>query len=159
MSALFNSIGYESWGLHFLVWFPLFAMAAILLGREEAAKKLALVLSVIYFLASIPLWVLFSKSDGGFQFTSVTPWIPSWGIYYRIGVDGISVLLILLSTFLLPLTVLGSFNYIKQRQRAFYSMLMLLQTGVVGVFVAGDLFLFFMFWEIMLVPMYFIIGI
>jgi NADH-quinone oxidoreductase subunit M len=89
----------------------------------------------------------------------VTPWIPQWGIFYRLGVDGISVLLIILSTFLLPLTILGSFNYIKKRERAFYAMLMLLQTGILGVFMAADLFLFFMFWEIMLVPMYFIIGV
>ncbi|HET9441123.1 MAG TPA: NADH-quinone oxidoreductase subunit M [Longimicrobiales bacterium] len=159
MSAFFDSIGYASWGLHFLLWFPIVAMAGILFSSEAAAKKLALVLAIIEFLASIPLWVLFSKADGGFQFTSVAPWIPQWGIFYRLGVDGISVLLILLSTFLLPLTILGSFNYIKRRERAFYAMLMLLQTGVLGVFMAGDLFLFFMFWEIMLVPMYFIIGI
>ncbi|HEY0808677.1 MAG TPA: NADH-quinone oxidoreductase subunit M [Longimicrobiales bacterium] len=159
MNAFFNSIGYGSWGLHFLLWFPVVAMAAILFSSEAAAKKVAFVLAVIEFLASIPLWVMFSNADGGFQFVTVTPWIPQWGIFYRLGVDGISVLLIVLSTFLLPITILGSFNYIKRRERAFYAMLMMLQTGVLGVFMAGDLFLFFMFWEIMLVPMYFIIGI
>ena len=159
MSALFNSIGYASWGLHFLLWFPVVAMLLILFSPEASAKRVALVLALIEFIASIPLWILFNNGDGGFQFTSVTPWIPQWGIFYRLGVDGISVLLIVLSTFLLPLTILGSFNYIRRRERAFYAMLMLLQTGVLGVFMAGDLFLFFMFWEIMLVPMYFIIGI
>ena len=159
MDAFFNSIGYASWGLHFLLWFPVVAMFMLLFSNDVVAKKLAFVLALIEFAASIPLWVLFNKADGGFQFTSVTPWIPDWGIYYRIGVDGISVLLILLSTFLLPITILGAFNYIKKREKAFYAMLMLLQTGVLGVFMAGDLFLFFMFWEIMLVPMYFIIGI
>jgi NADH-quinone oxidoreductase subunit M len=159
MNALFDSIGYASWGLHFLLWFPVIAMFAILFSPEPSAKKIALLAGTIEFLVSIPLWVLFAKGDGGFQFTSVTPWIPQWGIFYRLGVDGISMLLIVLSTFLLPLTILGSFNYIKKRERAFYAMLLLLQTGVLGVFMAGDLFLFFMFWEIMLVPMYFIIGI
>ena len=124
-------------------------------GRE----KVAFVCGIIEFAASIPLWVLFDKADGRFQFSAVVPWIPDWGIFYRIGVDGISVLLIVLSTFLLPITILGAYNYIQKRQRAFYAMLMLLQTGILGVFMAGDLFLFFMFWEIMLVPMYFIIGI
>ncbi len=159
MNAFFDSLGYASWGLHFLLWFPLLAMFVLLFSTEASAKKIALGLAIIEFLASIPLWVLFSKADGGFQFSSVTPWIPQWGIFYRLGVDGISVLLIILSTFLLPLTILGSFNYIKKRERAFYAMLMLLQTGILGVFMAADLFLFFMFWEIMLVPMYFIIGV
>jgi NADH-quinone oxidoreductase subunit M len=159
MNAFFDSIGFASWGLHFLLWFPVVAMFLILFSTEASAKKVALVAGIIEFVASIPLWMLFSNADGGFQFTSVTPWIPQWGIFYRLGVDGISMLLIVLSTFLLPLTILGSFNYIKKRERAFYAMLMLLQTGVLGVFMAGDLFLFFMFWEIMLVPMYFIIGI
>ena len=159
MNALFNSIGYASWGLHFLLWFPVVAMVVILMSTEAQAKKIAFGLAIVEFVASIPLWFLFNNGDGGFQLTSVTPWIPQWGIFYRLGVDGISVLLIVLSTFLLPLTILGSFNYIKRRERAFYAMLMMLQTGVLGVFMAGDLFLFFMFWEIMLVPMYFIIGI
>jgi NADH-quinone oxidoreductase subunit M len=159
MEAFFNSLGYASWGLHFLLWFPLLSMFIILFSGESNAKKVALGLAIIEFIASIPLWVLFNKAEGSFQLTSVTPWIPDWGIFYRLGVDGISVLLILLSTFLLPLTILGSFNYIKKREATFYAMLMLLQVGVLGCFMAGDLFLFFMFWEIMLVPMYFIIGI
>jgi NADH-quinone oxidoreductase subunit M len=159
MSAFLNSIGYASWGLHFLLWFPIVAMLLILFSSEVAAKKVGLVTALIEFVASIPLWILFSNTDGGAQFVSVTPWIPQWGIFYRLGVDGISVLLILLACFLLPITILGSFNYIKRRERAFYGMLMMLHTGVLGVFMAGDLFLFFMFWEIMLVPMYFIIGI
>ena len=159
MAAFFNSIGYASWGLHFLLWFPIVAMILILLSNDGVAKTVAFVCGMIEFVASIPLWVLFDKADGRFQFSCVVPWIPEWGIFYRIGVDGISMLLIVLSTFLLPLTVLGAFNYIQKRQRAFYAMLMLLQTGILGVFMAGDLFLFFMFWEIMLVPMYFIIGI
>ncbi len=159
MEAFFNSIGYASWGLHFLLWFPIAAMILILASNEAAAKTVAFVCGIIEFVVTIPLWMLFDIADGRFQFTSVVPWIPEWGIFYRIGVDGISVLLIMLSSFLLPITILGAFNYIQQRRRAFYAMLMLLHTGVVGVFMAGDLFLFFMFWEIMLVPMYFIIGI
>ena len=159
MEAFFNSIGYASWGLHFLLWFPVVAMILILVSNDAAAKTVAFVCGLIEFAASIPLWVLFDKADGRFQLSSVVPWIPEWGIFYRIGVDGISVLLIVLASFLLPFTILGAYNYIQKRQRAFYAMMMLLHTGVVGVFMAGDLFLFFMFWELMLVPMYFIIGI
>jgi NADH-quinone oxidoreductase subunit M len=86
-------------------------------------------------------------------------WIPQWGIRYMVGVDGISVLLVLLTTALFPIAILGSYNYITKRNKPFYAMMLLLQSGVLGVFMALDMFLFFMFWEIMLVPMYFIIGI
>jgi NADH-quinone oxidoreductase subunit M len=159
MNAFFESIQYARWGLHFLLWYPVVAMFIILFAKEEAAKKIALFAATVEFLVSLPLWFLFQDSTAQMQFASVTPWIPQWGISYRVGLDGITILLVLLSTFLWPLTILGSFKYIAKRQKAFYAMMMLLLTGVLGVFAATDLFLFFMFWEIMLVPMYFIIGI
>jgi NADH-quinone oxidoreductase subunit M len=87
------------------------------------------------------------------------PWIESWGIYYRVGLDGISLFMVLLTALLLPLMVLGSWSYIRDREKIFYSMLLALTTGVVGVFVALDLFLFYVFWEMMLIPMYFLIGV
>ena len=159
MIAFLDSISYSGWGLHFLLWFPVVGMFLVLAGGEAMAKRLALIVASIEFVVSLPLWFLFQDASAQMQFASVIPWIPDWGIYYRLGLDGISVLLALLTTFLVPLTVLGSFNYIKRREKAFYAMMLLLETGVLGVFVAADLFLFFMFWEIMLVPMYFIIGI
>ena len=159
MAAFLTSIGYSSWALHVLLWFPIACMFLVLFLDEAIAKRVAFAAAAIEFVLSLPLWALFSDSTAALQFASVTPWIPAWGIYYRLGIDGISILLVLLTTFLFPLTILGSFNYIARREKAFYAMMLLLETGVLGVFMASDLFLFFMFWEIMLVPMYFIIGI
>lgn len=159
MNALFSSIGYSSWALHVLLWLPFAAMFVVLLSDEATAKRVALAAACIEFGLSLPLWFLFQDGSAALQFASATPWIPQWGIYYRLGVDGISVLLVLLTTLLFPITILGAFKYITKREKAFYAMMLLLETGVLGVFMASDLFLFFMFWEIMLVPMYFIIGI
>ncbi|MDD1751195.1 MAG: NADH-quinone oxidoreductase subunit M [Methanothrix sp.] len=159
MNALLQQIGYGSWALHFLIWFPVVGMLAAFLGTEAGAKKTALIISVIEFLVSVPLWPAFNPATANFQLVSSVPWVPGWGMYYRVGLDGISLFLVLLTTLLTPITILGSFRYIQKREKAFYAMMLLLETGVVGVFCALDLFLFFMFWEIMLVPMYFIIGI
>jgi NADH-quinone oxidoreductase subunit M len=159
MGGFLDAIGYSSWIIHFLLLFPVIGTIAVLAGSERAAKHGAFAIATIEFLASLPIWFAFNSGSAAFQFAAVLPWIPQWGIQYRVGIDGISVLLVLLTTFLTPLTILGSFKYIRQREKAFYAMMLLLEAGVLGVFVALDLFLFFMFWEIMLVPMYFIIGI
>jgi len=152
-------MGYDGWLLTALLLLPVVGVAAVLLGGEARAKQIALVMSAITFVISLPLWFSFDQSTPAFQFTAAVAWIPQWGINYRVGVDGISALLVLLTTALFPITILGSFKYITKKERAFYAMLLLLESGVLGVFMALDMFLFFMFWEIMLVPMYFIIGI
>jgi len=90
---------------------------------------------------------------------SSRPWIAAWGVHYALGVDGISLFMVLLTTFTTPIAILGSFNYIKKKERAFYALMLLLEMGVVGVFLATDLFLFYVFFELTLVPMYFIVGI
>ncbi|HSK19555.1 MAG TPA: NADH-quinone oxidoreductase subunit M [Longimicrobiales bacterium] len=156
---MLESMGYSSWVLTALLLIPAVGMAAVLFGREEHAKYTALALSTLAFLVSLPLWFAYSAATPAFQFGASTAWIPQWGIHYRVGVDGISVLLVLLTTALFPIAILGSYNYIARRTKAFYAMMLLLEAGVLGVFVSLDLFMFFMFWEIMLVPMYFIIGI
>ena len=158
MSVL-ESLGYSGWVLHFLIFFPLIGMLAVLLVGARLAKHLALAITAVEFLVSVPLWFAFNPASAAMQFGAVLPWVPQWGIYYRVGLDGISLLLVLLTTFLMPLAVLGSYRYITRHEKSFYAMLLLLEMGVVGVFSALDLFLFFMFWEIVLVPMYFIIGI
>ncbi len=159
MTGLLEAIGYSRWVIHFLLAFPVLGMALIAAGVGREVKRFALGVALIEFVVSLPLWFVFNAGASGMQFTADIPWISQWGIHYRVGIDGISLLLVLLTTFLVPITLLGSFNYIKQRQRTFYAMMLLLEAGVLGVFVSLDLFLFFMFWEIMLVPMYFIIGI
>jgi NADH-quinone oxidoreductase subunit M len=93
------------------------------------------------------------------QMQSSVPWIPAWGINYSLGVDGISLFMVLLTTLTTPLAILGSWNYIKKRERSFYALMLLLEAAVIGVFTATDLFLFYVFFELTLVPMYFIVGI
>ena len=96
---------------------------------------------------------------GAMQLVSNAPWIPAWGIGYRVGIDGISLVMVLLTTVLMPLSVLASWRYITTRERGFYALMLTLLTGLVGVFIALDMFLFYVFFELMLIPMYFIIGI
>ncbi|HEX6589537.1 MAG TPA: NADH-quinone oxidoreductase subunit M [Longimicrobiales bacterium] len=159
MNGLMESIGYADWILHFLLFFPVAGMFAALFAAEERAKNVAFGFALVELIVSLPLWWAVGADVAGFQLTTAAEWIPAWGIGYIVGVDGISVLLLLLTTLLTPLAVLGSYRYIQRRQRAFYAMMLLLETGMVGVFIALDLFLFYVFWELMLVPMYFIIGI
>jgi len=156
---MLESIGYPVWGLTALIVVPLIGMIAVLAGDEARARYTALGATLLTALISLPLWFSFNAASGGLQFAVNAPWIPSWGIWYRLGVDGLSVLLVLLLTMLMPLAILGSFRYITRRERAFYANMLLLEIGVVGAFMAMDLFLFFVFFELMLVPMYFIIGI
>lgn len=159
MNGLLESIGYGEWVLHVLIFLPLVGMFAVLAASESRAKHVAFAVALLEFLVSAPLWFAFDAASGAMQFTTVVEWIDTWGIHYAVGVDGISVLLLLLTTLLTPIAILGSYRYIQRRQKAFYAMMLLLEVGVVGVFVALDLFLFYVFWELMLVPMYFIIGI
>jgi NADH-quinone oxidoreductase subunit M len=159
---------YEShWVLTFLIFFPLVGTLAVLLAPAARARTIALGVGVIEFLVAVPLFWTFRPEgtttvDGvviPFQNMIAVAWIETWGIFYRLGLDGISLFMVILTAFLLPLTVLGSWSYIRERQKAYYAMLLSLTTGVVGVFVALDLFVFYVFWEIMLIPMYFLIGV
>ncbi len=106
-----------------------------------------------------PLWQHFDRAATGYQFVERLPWIPSLGAQYLLGLDGISLLLVLLTALLGPLASLASWNAIEDRTKEFYSMLLLLQAGMIGLFLAQDLLLFFVFFEVVLVPMYFLIGI
>jgi NADH-quinone oxidoreductase subunit M len=147
------------WVLSFLIFFPLAGALAVLLFPPRNARHIALGVGIIEFLVAAPLFFTFDANVAGFQNQVSLAWIPEWGIGYRLGLDGISLFMVLLTAFLLPLMVLGSWTYIQQKEKAYYAMLLALTTGVVGVFVALDMFLFYVFWEIMLIPMYFLIGV
>jgi NADH-quinone oxidoreductase subunit M len=149
---------YRQWVLTALIAWPLIAAAGVLLAPTRWAKHLAFAASLIEFGLSVPLWWMFAP-EGGVQFMLDAPWIQNWGIHYTVGVDGISLFMVLLTTFLVPLSVLGSYSYITTRERGFYSLLLVLTSGMIGVFVSLDLFLFYVMWELMLIPMYFIIGV
>jgi NADH-quinone oxidoreductase subunit M len=152
-------MNYEAWVLDGLLALPLVAGLVVLLRPEREAKWVAVVAATAEFLLSVPLWWVFEPGTAAMQFEVARPWIPGWGVWFRLGLDGISLFMVLLTTFTMPLAVLGSWNYIKERQRGYYALLLVLTTGMLGVFVALDLFVFYVFWEIMLIPMYFIIGV
>src|SRR6266516_2521533 len=149
---------YRQWVLTALLAWPALAALVVMVAPARWAKHVALAASLVEFAISAPLWWTFAPA-GGFQFILDASWIPSWGIRYTVGVDGISLFMVLLTTFLVPLSVLGSYAYITTREGGFYALLLVLTTGMIGVFVALDLFLFYVMWEVMLIPMYFIIGV
>src|SRR3954470_5373057 len=159
MSQLLASISFDRWILHALVLLPLAGVIPILLGDERSAKRMALIVTLLEFVLSVGLWWAFDPEQGGMQLVSGAPWIPRWGISYRVGIDGISLFMVLLTTVMMPLSVLASWSSITRRERAFYALMLTLLTGLVGVFISLDLFVFYVFFEIMLIPMYFIIGI
>ncbi|HWB43376.1 MAG TPA: NADH-quinone oxidoreductase subunit M [Gemmatimonadales bacterium] len=159
MTEFLDSIGYGQWILHALVVLPLLGVAPVLLGPESSAKWTALAVTTLELVLSLGLWWALDPARGTIQLGSNTDWIPAWGISYRVGIDGISLVMVLLTTLLMPLSVLGSWRYITRQERGFYALMLTLLTGLVGVFIALDLFVFYVFFEIMLIPMYFIIGI
>ena len=159
MTELLQSLGYGSWILHALVLLPLVGVLPILFAPEASAKRIALVVTTLVFVLSLGLWAVYDPAGERFQLASSAPWIPEWGISYSVGIDGISLMMVLLSTLLMPLAVLGSFRYIEKRERGFYALMLTLEAGMLGVFLALDLFVFYVYFEVMLIPMYFLIGI
>src|SRR3989344_3446712 len=135
------------------------AVLLIPASQKTAALNFALVGSLATFGLSLLLWKRFDDKGAGFRLAEPAPWLSDFGIQYFIGVDGFSLLLILLSTFLMPIIVLASWKYIEHRVRSFLFFMFLLETGMIGAFIALDIFLFYVFWEAMLVPMFFIIGV
>jgi NADH-quinone oxidoreductase subunit M len=147
------------WVLTLLIFLPLAGAVVALLVPRESARWVALGTGLVELLIAIPLFWTYDPMGPPMQNEVAAPWIRDWGIFYRIGLDGISLFMVMLTALLLPLMVLGSWSYIRTRENIFYAMLLALTTGVVGVFVALDLFLFYVFWEMMLIPMYFLIGV
>ena len=148
--------------LTILIFLPLVGAAALLvLGGEDRVwiRWSALTVALAEFAVSLLLVRGFTASTAAYQFEEFRAWIPSPPIHYHVGVDGISLFLVLLTTFLTPIAMLASWKSIHNRTQGFYITLLILEAGIVGVFVSLDLFLFFLFWEAMLIPMYFLIGV
>ena len=127
--------------------------------NEQGIRWIANIFTAIGFLVSVPLWFAYNPQNPDYQFVERLPWIPSIGAEYFLGVDGFSVLLILLTTLMGFIACLSSWTAITERVKEYYIFLLVLQTGMLGAFMALDFLLFFLFWEVMLVPMYFLIGI
>jgi NADH-quinone oxidoreductase subunit M len=151
--------------LNIVTYIPLVGAVILLFfpkNNPAAIRGAATFFAVVDFAASIYLWLNFDPKGTGahlFQFRYTAEWIPSLGVKYDFGADGISILLILMTTLMGVIAIVSSFTAINHREKEYYILLLLLQTGMIGTFCALDFFLFYVFWEIMLVPMYFIIGI
>ena len=144
------------------IFFPVVGVLALLFVSKENAQAIKVIgfgTTALTFIISLYLFFQFDPSTVEFQFQQRVPWIEGLNISYFVGIDGMALLLILLTTFLTPLSLLGTWNSIEHRLREYTMMVMLLEVGMVGVFAALDLFLFYIFWEAMLIPMYFIIGV
>jgi NADH-quinone oxidoreductase subunit M len=147
--------------LTLVTFIPLAGALLLLLfpRRDRDIRIFALVVSVLTFGVSLHLPVYFQRAQPGFQYEINTPWIPTPNIHYHMGVDGISMWLVVLTTFLTPLCVLISWKSIHERVKEFFILLLIMETALIGVFVALDLFLFYFFWEATLIPMALLIGI
>jgi NADH-quinone oxidoreductase subunit M len=147
--------------LTIVTFLPLFGAIILLFingEKQERIKRVALAIAVIDFIISLPLFILFKSDTSEFQFVQNVPWIKEFGISYHVGIDGISLFLFLLTSFLSLICILASWN-IKDRIKEYMIAMLILQTGMLGVFISLDLFLFYTFWELMLIPMYLIIGV
>ncbi len=146
--------------LSLIIFLPLLGVAGILLvNREVIQRYIALLVTTLVFFISLFLFFSFSPEEKGMQFTEHLPWIPEYGVSYFLGIDGISLFLVLLTTFLSPLCILACWRDIRFKVGGFLTCFLLLEIGMVGVFCALDLLLFYVFWEFSLIPMYFLIGI
>ncbi len=147
------------------------AAGLVLLALDQAAKRAGseiaaplwkaggLAVSLVTFALSLQLWTGYDLTIAEYQFVEHVPWLAGWGVNYYVGIDGISLLLILLTTFLQPLVLVASWNDIKHSVKSYVFFMLALETGMIATFAALNLFQFYLFWELMLIPMYFIIGI
>ena len=151
----------ESHWLSFITFLPLLGVPALLCLRSEDhtwIRRVALVVSLVEFVVSLFLLPGFRLGQADYQFVEYANWIGN-AIHYHIGIDGLSLFLVLLTTFLTPLAILCSWNSIHENVKGFFIAILVIETAMIGVFVSLDLFLFFVFWELTLIPMYFMIGI
>jgi len=172
MREFLLSVGYDRWILPALLVIPLIGALLVLLGGRQAegedevvsgaAKRSSMLATIVFaveFVVSAGLWWAFDPAVAGWQQRFDMAWIPSWGARFTIGLDGIALMMVLLTTFIMLLASIGSWTSVRQKTSSYYALLLVLTTGMLGVFMSLDLFLFYVMWEMMLVPMYFIVGI
>jgi len=148
--------------LSIIIWLPILGGIAVLAvgsGRAQLGKQVALGVSIVTFALSVPLWTGFDTSSAAMQFVENLPWIERFNAFYALGVDGISMPLVLLTTFLTPLVIVAGWEVIETRPAQYFAAFLILEGLMVGTFAATDALLFYMFWEAMLVPMFIIIGV
>ena len=145
-----------------LIFFPILLAIPIFFFKKEndtLIKAYTIVISLITFVISLFLYFSFDPNSAEYQFVEKFQWIQGFNTYYYLGIDGISLLLIVLTTFIMPLCIIASWNTIKDRLKVYYPLLLMLEGALIGVFLSLDLILFYVFWEFILIPMYFLIGI
>ncbi len=147
--------------LSVVIWLPIFGGLLVLAAGERAklGRWLALGVAILTFVASIPLYTLFDASTAAMQFVERAPWIATFRVEYYLGVDGISMPLILLTTFITVLVVIAGWEVIRERSSQYFAAFLILEGLMIGVFASLDAMLFYVFWEAMLIPMFIIIGI
>jgi NADH-quinone oxidoreductase subunit M len=171
MASFLDSIGFNDWVLPALLIIPIVGAALLIAltprgadasrmdSANRTARMIALWFFILEFVVSAGLWWSFDPAQADWQAAIDIAWIPTWGVRFTLGLDGIALMMVLLTTFIMPLTVLGSWTSIKMKVHTFFALMLILTSGMLGVFIARDLFLFYVMWEVMLVPMYFIIGV
>ena len=148
--------------LDLVLFLPLLGVGLLLLfprDNDELTRRVTLAVMVVQFALAAWLYARYDAANPHLQFETRLPWIATWGVYYQIGLDGYNLLLVMLTAFLGPLVVAGAFTAITKDVKLFYAMVLLIQFAMMGTFVAQDLFLFYIFWEAMLIPMFLLIGI
>ncbi len=153
---------FEAGLLNLVLWLPVLGMALLMTlpaGHDEAVRRVTLGVMALQFAATALLYARFDPNVAGLQFETRVPWIAGWGVYYQIGLDGYNILLVMLTAFLGPLVTAGAFSAIQKDVKLFYAMVFAIQFAMMGTFLAQDLFLFYVFWEAMLIPMFLMIGI
>jgi len=151
----------EATWLNWLLWLPVLGMVAVGLvpkGRDSLVRSVTFGCMVLQLVLATLLYTRFNNMESGLQFATDVPWIASWGVAYRVGLDGINVLLVALTAFLGPLVVMGAWTAVQKDVKLFHAMVLFIQFAMLGTFLAQDLFLFYVFWEAMLIPMFLIIG-
>jgi NADH-quinone oxidoreductase subunit M len=152
----------ESFALNLVLVLPLLGIGALLLlpaRQDELVRRVTLGAMLLQLLLTGWLYLRFASGVAGLQFETRVPWIAAWGVNYQIGLDGYNILLVMLTAFLGPLVTAGAFSAIQKDVKLFYAMVLLIQFAMMGTFLAQDLFLFYVFWETMLIPMFLMIGI
>src|SRR5215831_12553831 len=148
--------------LNWVLFLPLVGVAALAVvpaDHGRLVRTLSLTVMVVQLALVAWLYRRFDAGVGGLQFETRLPWIEAWGVSYQIGLDGYNILLVLMTAYLGPLVVAGAFTAIAKDVKLFYAMVFLVQFAMIGTFLAQDLFLFYVFWETMLIPMFLLIGI
>jgi NADH-quinone oxidoreductase subunit M len=145
--------------LTWIIFLPLVGAVAVALLPERLTRTVATAFALAECALALPLWWKMNLTVGGWQFAERRPWLPMWGAEYSLAVDGISVLLVLLTVVLTVITIVGAFTSVDKRPKEFFALLLALETGMLGTFLATDLLLFYVFWEAMLIPMYLLIGV